>query len=67
MSPPITRPRLVSVKAAAEHYQVSPQTVLRWVKKGWIRSVRLPSGTYRIPADALDDLDGGTIAPRPRD
>jgi excisionase family DNA binding protein len=48
---------------AAELLAVSPDTVLRWVKAGKVRSHRTPGGHCRIPRESLADLmpklDGG--------
>jgi excisionase family DNA binding protein len=38
----------VKVKDIAEECMVSKTTVRRWIKKGKLPAIRLPSGHYRI-------------------
>ena len=41
--------RLLKVKEAASILNVDRRTIWRWIKKGRIQAIRLPSGRYRIP------------------
>jgi putative resolvase len=40
--------RLLTVKQAAQWLQVNEETVWRWIRKGKMKAVRLPSGRLRI-------------------
>ena len=46
---------LVTVKAAAEHLQISTQTVRRWARDGILKYVRLGK-EYRIVRDSLPKI-----------
>ncbi len=41
--------RLLRTGEAAKLLGVSRHSIYRWIEKGLIRAVRLPSGRYRIP------------------
>ena len=41
--------RLLKVKEAASILNVDRRTIWRWIKKGRIQAIMLPSGQYRIP------------------
>lgn len=41
--------RLLRTGEVAEMLGVDRHTVIRWIKEGKIRAVRLPSGRHRIP------------------
>ena len=41
---------------AAKHLNVTPQTLLNWKERGWIITLKLPNGRYRIPADEIERL-----------
>lgn len=45
--------QLLSTSEAAAKYGVSTKTILRWVAKGKLAAVQLPSGRIRIPEDAV--------------
>ncbi|MHA1605931.1 MAG: MerR family transcriptional regulator [Candidatus Freyarchaeota archaeon] len=48
-------------RRVAELLGVDRHTVAKWVKEGWIRAVRLPSGRYRIPESEVKKiLEGGS-------
>ena len=48
----------LSVKKVAERYEVTPMTVWRWSKQGWIPKPRkLSPGCTRWNADELDQHD----------
>lgn len=47
----------LTVTEVADHYRVSVQTVLRWIKAGRIKAENIASGkrpVYRIPAATLN-------------
>lgn len=43
----------VTPTEAAEIFVVSRKTILSWIKKGYLRAERLPSGRYRIPSGEI--------------
>ena len=46
----------------AEVLGVDRHTVVKWIKEGKIRAIRLPSGRYRIPESEVKKiLEGGTV------
>lgn len=49
-------PELLTPQEAAERLRVTDKTIIRWCRTGRLRSVALPSGRFRIPADALDEF-----------
>lgn len=49
----VERSEYVSVTRAAKMLGVHRRTVLSWIKKGYVRAHRLPSGIHRIPAGEL--------------
>lgn len=53
---------------AASLIDVHPRTLRRWMDRGLLGYVQLPSGERRIPADELDAIlqrRGGKSAPNP--
>ena len=42
---------------AAKHLNVTPQTLLNWKERGWIITLKLPNGRYRIPAGEIERLN----------
>ncbi len=46
--------RLLSTTDCAKVFNVDPATIRKWAKQGRIPSVRLPSGTIRIPGEAIN-------------
>lgn len=44
---------LLTVREACLYLRVREQSVWRWIKKGKIKSVKLPSGRYRIPKSEI--------------
>lgn len=44
---------LITVKQAAQHYNVDPHTIYEWIKKGKLQVVRTPSGGIRIDKATL--------------
>jgi excisionase family DNA binding protein len=54
----VTEP-LLTARAVAEQLAVSPETVLRWTRRGQLPGVKLPSGAIRYrPADFEEWLAG---------
>lgn len=46
-----------SVPEAARLLAVTPQTLLNWKERGWIITLKLPNGRYRIPAGEIERLN----------
>lgn len=46
--------RLLTPKEAAKVLGVSRCTVYRWLKRGWLTEISLPSGCIRIPRASVD-------------
>lgn len=44
---------LLTTGEAAAKFGVTTKTILRWVAKGKLAAVSLPSGRVRIPEDAI--------------
>ena len=49
----------ISTGKAAKMLSVTPDAVLKWIKKGKIPARRTPGGHYRIPLDAVYRLANG--------
>ena len=49
-------PELLTVSEVADRLNVNRGTVIRWIRLGQLRALRLPSGTYRIPRAELDRI-----------
>ena len=49
-------PFYVTVAEVADVLRVDPSTVRRWIEKGDLEAITLPSGIYRVPRHALDRL-----------
>jgi excisionase family DNA binding protein len=47
--------RLLRAREVAEALDVSPETVLRWTRRGELPGVKLPSGAIRYRPEALDE------------
>ena len=45
---------LLTPRAVADLLDVSPETVLRWTRRGDIPAIRLPGGAIRYREDELD-------------
>ena len=55
------RERMMRSGEVAEILGVSRHTVVKWIKEGRIRAIRLPSGRYRIPESEVKKiLEGGS-------
>lgn len=62
MAQTVAAPTLITVAQAARLLVVSEKTVRRWIDDERIPFLRLPSGGYRIPQDALLASLGGNYA-----
>ena len=57
---------LLTARVVAERFAVSPETVLRWTRRGDLEAVRLPGGQLRYRPDALERwLANRTTGPAP--
>ena len=53
--------RLLRSGEVAELLGVDRHTVVKWIKEGKIRAIKLPSGRYRIPeSEVRKILEGGS-------
>ncbi|RLG78434.1 MAG: hypothetical protein DRO10_02900 [Thermoprotei archaeon] len=53
--------RMLRSGEVAEILGVDRHTVVKWVKEGKIKAIRLPSGRYRIPESEVKKiLEGGS-------
>ena len=46
----------LTVEEVAALCRVHITTVRRWIAQGQLEAIRLPGGTYRVTADAVDQL-----------
>jgi excisionase family DNA binding protein len=46
--------KMVSIAVAAEHYDVSRQTVRRWIAKGKIHAYRVEPRLIRVDLDEIE-------------
>jgi excisionase family DNA binding protein len=46
--------RLLTVRVVAEALGVSPETVLRWTRRGLLPAIRLPGGAIRYRPEVLE-------------
>jgi len=54
------RERMLRSGEVAEILGVDRHTVVKWIKEGKIRAIKLPSGRYRIPeSEVRKILEGG--------
>ena len=47
-------PKMVSIAAAAEYYDVSRQTVRRWISRGKIHAYRVEPRLIRVDLDEIE-------------
>lgn len=47
--------RLLTARLLADRLNVSPETVLRWTRRGDLPAIRLPGGAVRYREDAIND------------
>lgn len=55
--------RLLTTRELAEQLGVSAETVLRWVKRGQLPGIRLPSGALRFPEATIEQWLASRAAP----
>ena len=55
---------LLTARAVADVLGVSTETVLRWVRRGELPAIRLPSGALRFPESTLDAWLAARATPR---
>jgi excisionase family DNA binding protein len=46
--------RLLTARQVADRLCVSPETVLRWTRRGELPAIRLPGGAIRFRADEVE-------------
>ncbi|HLM25423.1 MAG TPA: helix-turn-helix domain-containing protein [Thermoleophilaceae bacterium] len=46
--------RLLTAREVGELVGMSPETILRWTRRGELPSIKLPGGAIRFREDALD-------------
>jgi excisionase family DNA binding protein len=46
--------RLLTARAVADVLDVSPETVLRWIRRGELPAIRLPGGAIRLRRDEVE-------------
>jgi excisionase family DNA binding protein len=56
--------RLLTTREVAGILRVSPETVLRWVRRGKLGARRLPGGELRFSEQALQDWLAARATPR---
>lgn len=47
---------LLTISRASELLSVHPGTLRRWIRKGQLSAVRLPSGGVRVPASEISAI-----------
>jgi excisionase family DNA binding protein len=60
----MTMAGLLTARRVAEILDVAPATVLAWVRRGELPSIKLPGGAIRFDADALDEWLASRSIPR---
>jgi excisionase family DNA binding protein len=46
--------RLLTARELAEYLDVSPETILRWTRRGELPAIKLPGGAIRYRAEVVD-------------
>jgi predicted DNA-binding transcriptional regulator AlpA len=55
--------RLLTARVVAERLDVSPETVLRWTRRGLLPAIKLPSGAIRYEPERMERwLEDHTVA-----
>jgi excisionase family DNA binding protein len=55
--------RLLTTREVADLVAVSPETILRWTRRGAVPAIRLPGGAIRYRPEAVDSwLDARATA-----
>jgi excisionase family DNA binding protein len=49
---------MLTIKEAAEHFSVHPNTIRNWIKAGNIQVIRLSARTFRIELAELERMKG---------
>jgi excisionase family DNA binding protein len=58
---------LLTARTVADMVGVSPETVLRWTRRGELPAIRLPGRAIRIRSTSLEKwLESRELAPSPR-
>jgi excisionase family DNA binding protein len=52
---PVT-PKALRRAEAAERLGVHPNTLAGWVKRGWLKGIKMPSGETRFREDEVEEL-----------
>ena len=52
----MTTTEMISTGEAARMLRVSPETVRRWIKRGYIHATQMPSGQSRINKQCIIDM-----------
>ena len=47
---------LLLPEEAAEELRVHIETIMRWLRSGKLRGVKLPGGAWRVPREELDRI-----------
>jgi excisionase family DNA binding protein len=50
--------RLLTARDLAERLAVSPETILRWMRRGQLPAVKMPGGAVRFRPEAIDSWLG---------
>ena len=53
---PINEPNLLKISETAKIFGVNSTTVWRWIEKGYIKSIKYPSGSHRVPREEVDNF-----------
>ncbi len=56
--------RLLTAREVAERLGVSPETVLRWVRRRELTAIKLPGGAIRFQEHVLDEWLAKRATPR---
>jgi excisionase family DNA binding protein len=62
--------RLLTARELAAYLDVSPETILRWTRRGELPAIKLPGGAIRYRAEVVDqwleecEIGGGRRPPR---
>jgi excisionase family DNA binding protein len=46
--------KLMTARSVADMFDVSPETILRWTRRGTLPAIRLPGGAIRYRPDELE-------------
>jgi excisionase family DNA binding protein len=60
--------KLLTARSVADLLDVSPETILRWTRRGTLPAIRLPGGAIRYRPDELETwlADRATTSQSPR-